>query len=87
MSNNFPHEIMDIVLEELAIGLTLVDQKGEVIYFNNLAGQLLGWKDNGATNTVLKCHNPKIHNRVVEKISNNKKSEWHRIIKIKDKYI
>ncbi len=84
---NFPYEIIEKILEELSVGLTLVDNKGKVIYFNNLAGQLLNWKTNEPDN-ILKCHSEEHEKRVMEKLNkNNGSKEWHRIIKIKNKFI
>jgi len=59
MKNNISSEIIDIVLDELKVGLTLVDNMGKVIYFNKLAKELLGWDDNSDNNTVLSCHSLK----------------------------
>ncbi len=54
MIKQFPAEIIDIILEEASVGITLVDQNGEVTWYNNLARLLLGWSAvEGALNTVL----------------------------------
>lgn len=85
----FPTEIIEKILEEIRVGLTLVDKDGNVAWCNKLAEELLGW--NGAGNnvaSVLNCHRPDLHERVINKISDCEFcQEWHRIIKIKGRFI
>lgn len=86
MNNSIPYEIMDTILSELKIGLTLVDNTGNIVYFNELAGQLLGW-DNNKDNSILSCHKQETKEIVITKLNQFSNKEWHRVIKIKDLYI
>ncbi|ATW23809.1 GGDEF domain-containing protein [Candidatus Formimonas warabiya] len=86
MKNNISSEIIDIVLEQLKVGLTLVDHTGKVIYFNKLAQDLLGWHET-YSNTVLSCHHPKIQGKVIDKLNHHSNREWHRIINRKGRYV
>ncbi|MEA5024184.1 hypothetical protein SDC9_09295 [bioreactor metagenome] len=88
MSKNFiPTEIIATVLSELRIGLTLVDHTGKIIYFNQLAGELLGWDDNLPENTILSCHKKENQHKVMEKLNHSATMEWHRVIKTRNRSI
>lgn len=87
LTDVFSDEVLNIVFDELQIGLTVVDNKGQVIYYNRFAQNLLGWTDSSSENSVLKCHSPDSVGLVLKKINGNTKKEWHRIIQQKDKFI
>ena len=88
MFKNFNWIIIEKILEEIQIGLTFVDNDGNLLYFNHLAMELLGWsKDEIEKNSLLTCHPPDVQVKVLEKIRNTTKKEWHSVIKIKNKYI
>ncbi|NBJ17028.1 MAG: diguanylate cyclase [Dehalobacter sp. 4CP] len=88
MSNNsIPYEIMDTILAELNIGLTLVDNTGKIIYFNQLASELLGWDYNLPENNILSCHKKESKDKVIAKLNRFTKKEWHRVIKAQDRFI
>jgi diguanylate cyclase (GGDEF)-like protein len=86
MENSIPYELMDTILSELTIGLTLVDDTGNIVYFNALAGQLLGW-DKSKDNSILSCHKQATQKRVMTKLSQFTDKEWHRVINIHNHYI
>lgn len=87
MIKDFPIEIIDQILEDIHVGLTLVGTDGKILWFNKLATELLGW-DEQQTNSVLKCHKQEMHQQIIHKINNCKlKREWHRTIKIKGRII
>ena len=84
----FSEDVLDIVFDELKIGLTVVDDRGKAVYFNAFAKNLLGWKeDDPSVNSVLNCHKPEHQHLVVKKINGNIKKEWHRIIQRKNRFI
>lgn len=85
MFRDFRWKLIETVLNEVQIGLTFVDKGGNLLYYNRLASELLGWDDR--KNTVLNCHPSKIHNEVLNKIKNNNGKEWHRNLRIKGKII
>lgn len=85
--NTIPYEIMDIILSELKIGLTLIDNTGNIVYFNQLAGELLGWDYNSPENNILSCHKKENKDQVITKLNQFTNKEWHKVIKIQDKYI
>jgi len=87
MANTIPVEIMDIVLDELKVGLTLVDNNGEIIYFNQLASELLGWDFGKLDNNILSCHKTDSKDKVIDKLNHASQKEWHRVIKIKERFI
>ena len=83
----FSEDVLNIVFDELRVGLTVIDERGDVIYFNALAKSLLDWKDGSSGNSVLDCHKQEHQHSVVKKISSNIRKEWHRIIQREDKFI
>lgn len=85
MFRDYRWRLIETILNEVQIGLTFVDQNGDLIYYNRLAGELLGWSDR--KNSVLYCHSPKIHNDVLNKIRNNSGREWHRNLRIRGRII
>ncbi len=89
MIKEFPNEIIDKILEDIHIGLTLVGTDGKILWCNKLAMGILGWKfQNSNTSSVLNCHRIALHDKVIQKINNPKlDKEWHRIIKIKGRFI
>lgn len=88
MSNNsIPTEIVDTILAQLNIGLTLVDNTGKIIYFNQLAGELLGWNYNLPDNNILSCHKKETQHKVLEKLNQFTNMEWHKVIKTSHKFI
>lgn len=88
MIKQFPAEIIDIILEEASVGITLVDENGNVTWYNNLARLLLGWSDEeGVLNTVLKCHSQNLINRVIDKINHANTKEWHSVINLNGRFI
>ena len=82
-----PIEIMDTILAELKVGLTLVDNSGKIIYFNELASELLGWDNNRPDNNILSCHKKETKDKVITKLNQFVNKEWHRVIKIQDRFI
>ncbi|GAB6180509.1 GGDEF domain-containing protein [Desulfotomaculum defluvii] len=88
MIKQFPTEIIDIILEEASVGITLVDEKGNVTWFNNQACLLLGWSnEEESLNTVLKCHSQELNNKVIDKINHVNTREWHSVIKLNGRFI
>lgn len=84
----FPKQIIDKILEDLNVGLTLVGDEGEVLWCNSMASELLGWDQHQmAGNSILKCHAPGTREKVIDKISQNSGKEWHRILKIRGRFI
>ncbi|MEG6523762.1 diguanylate cyclase domain-containing protein [Desulfotomaculum sp. 1211_IL3151] len=82
----FPTEVIEKILEEIRVGLTLVDTEGKVVWSNKLAEELLGWDKKGAS--VLNCHAPNLRDKVIHKINHCKEGkEWHRTIKIRGRFI
>lgn len=89
MVRDFSTEIMNKILEDLRVGLTLVGKDGKILWRNQLAAELLGWdRQRIDTASVLNCHKKKLHDRVVDKINHCQPNrEWHRILKIKGRFI
>ncbi|CDX00604.1 PAS domain S-box/diguanylate cyclase (GGDEF) domain-containing protein [Desulfitobacterium hafniense] len=85
--NSIPTEIIDTILAELKIGLTLVDNTGKIIYFNQLAGELLGWDNKLPENTILSCHKKENQHKVIEKLNQPAAMEWHKVIKTQNRFI
>lgn len=85
--NSIPTEIIDTILSELKIGLTLVDNTGKIIYFNQLAGELLGWDDNLPDSNILSCHKEENKHKVIEKLNKPANIEWHKVIRTKNRFI
>jgi len=86
-SITIPSEIMDTILAELKVGLTLVDNSGRIIYFNELASELLGWDNNKPDNNILSCHKKETKDKVITKLNQFINKEWHRVINIQDRFI
>ncbi|MDQ7094347.1 diguanylate cyclase [Desulfosporosinus sp. PR] len=78
---------MDTILSELKIGLTLVDNTGNIIYFNQLAAELLGWDYNSPDNNILSCHKKENKDKLLTKLNQFTNKEWHNVIRIQDKFI
>jgi diguanylate cyclase (GGDEF)-like protein/PAS domain S-box-containing protein len=78
---------VDTILSELKIGLTLVDNTGQIIYFNQLASELLGWDRNLPENNILSCHKNETKHKVLDKLNKPAGVEWHRVIKAHNRYI
>jgi len=89
MFKELPDDVIEKILEQVQVGLTLVDHEGKIIYFNSLAGKLLAWnKENTENNSVLGCHPPELREKVLDKLNKIKGVPvWHRILKIRDRYI
>ncbi|AGA68310.1 PAS domain S-box/diguanylate cyclase (GGDEF) domain-containing protein [Desulfitobacterium dichloroeliminans LMG P-21439] len=88
MHNSIPTEIVNTVLSELKIGLTLIDTTGKVIYFNHLGGELLGWDPNlPENNSILSCHKNESKPKVLDKLNQPATIEWHRVIKTQGRCI
>lgn len=89
MTNRFPYELIDIILDELHVGLTFVGKDGQVLYYNRLASQLLGWNNKDQESiSILKCHPHISYEAVLSKLnSQNNGKEWHSILSIKGRKI
>lgn len=84
---DIPSEVVERILEEVQVGLTLIDREGNLIWSNPVARRLLGWQPDGPRN-IIGCHNPEKKELVSKKLMDagfNK--EWHRIIRIEDRFI
>ena len=79
-------KIIEDILNEIQIGLTFIDPDGNLLYYNRLASELIGW-DKKDKNSVLNCHPPAKYGEVLNKIVNNHGREWHRLIKIGGKVV
>ncbi|MTI81859.1 MAG: diguanylate cyclase [Firmicutes bacterium] len=86
MIKYFPIESIEKILEEVGIGISFVDTNGDIFYFNQLAAELLGWRED-KQNSILSCHPPNIRRSVISKISTNNGKEWHRVLQINSRYI
>ncbi|MFZ5643276.1 MAG: sensor domain-containing diguanylate cyclase [Bacillota bacterium] len=86
MIRDYLWKLIENILDEIKIGITLVETSGRIIYFNQMAEDLLGW-DINRVNNVLSCHSQEIHHRVLNKVLNNNGNEWHRNLKINGKII
>ena len=87
ISNSIPTEIVDTILAELDIGLTLVDSTGKVIYFNQLASDLLGWDRNLPEISILSCHKNETQDKVLQKLTQAAGMEWHKVIRTPNTFI
>jgi diguanylate cyclase (GGDEF)-like protein/PAS domain S-box-containing protein len=88
MFNDFRWDLIESILKEVQVGLTLVASNGDILYFNRLAAELLGWDmEHEEDNSVLSCHLPNTHELVLNKIRNSTVKEWHRIILNNNRYI
>lgn len=72
------------LLDKMNIGLTFLNEKGEIAYCNSYAERLFGYREKGLFgSSVLDCHQTAIHNQVMNKLEKLKTGNcggWHRII-------
>lgn len=88
MSFKLPAQVIDIILDDLRVGLTIADNKGNVIYCNELAAELLGWQKPPARNTILQCHSPELQDKIVAKMNDTGGQKlWHKIINLNGRYL
>ncbi len=84
---DIPTEVVERILEEVHVGLTLIDQEGNVVWSNAVARQMLGWQQQEHHN-VYGCHKPEIQEMIHKKLINACfDKEWHRIIQIENLFI
>lgn len=84
---DIPAEVVERILEEVKVGLTLIDRDGNLVWSNAVARQLFGWQTEGIQD-IFGCHKAELSELVSKKLKNvgfNK--EWHRIMRINDRYI
>lgn len=77
MVGYFPVRMIGKILEDIKLGLTVVDKDGQVVWYNKRAQKLLGWDEKMGVKSVLNCHPPKTYEAVMQRINKVGNGEWH----------
>ncbi|KLU62404.1 diguanylate cyclase DosC [Peptococcaceae bacterium CEB3] len=84
---DIPAEVVERILEEVQVGLTLLDREGNLVWSNAVARRLFGWQGEGPGN-ILACHKPEAKEAVGKKLVDaGQAKEWHRIMRIDNRFI